>query len=93
MKTWRPFHRGLMIIAPRTGGGRTASGLYVEPGLADRDQTRRVKMVGDVLATYGCERVRPDDVVLFRYGTEHTVIDASGEVYTFVHERHVLGVR
>ena len=90
MKTWRPFHRGLMLIAPRLGSGKTASGLHVEIGLYNKDVTRRTKMVGEVLSAYGCKQIKPGDTVIFRYGMEHEVRDASGETLTFIHERHCL---
>ena len=93
MKTWRPYHAGLMLIAPRLGSGKTASGLYVEIGLYNRDLTRKTKMVGEVLSTYGCREIKPGDVVVFRYGMEHTVRDAAGEELTFIHEKHCIMAR
>jgi len=91
--SWRPLHRGLMIIESRVGSGRTSSGLHVEVGLYNKDVTRRTRMVGRVLSTFGCREVKPDDVVIFRYGSEHSVVDSSGERLTFLSEKHVLMVR
>jgi hypothetical protein len=82
-----------MIIESRVGSGRTSSGLHVEIGLGNRDTTRRTKMVGRVLACYGCREVKPDDVVVYRYGAQNDVVDSSGERLTFLAERHVLFVR
>lgn len=93
MKCWRPFHRGLMIIAPRDGSGQTASGLHVEVGLYNKDLTRRTKMIGEVLSAYGCEQVKPGDTVIYRYGAESVVRDASGEELTFLYERHCMIAR
>ena len=93
MKAWRPYAPGMMIVEPRLGSGRTAGGLYVEIGLYTTDLTRRTKMVATVLSTYGTKGVKPDDTVIFRYGTEDTVRDSSGEEVTFLHERNVLAVR
>jgi len=93
VKAWRPFHRGLMIIAPRVGSGKTASGLHVEIGLYNKDTTRRQKMIGEVLATFGCAQVKPGDTVVYRYGAENAVRDSEGEELTFLHERHCIFAR
>lgn len=93
MKAWRPFHRGLMIVAPRVGSGKTASGLHVEIGMYSKDVTRRTKMVAEVLSTFGTAQVKPGDEVAFRYGSEMTVRDSEGEELTFLAERHCILTR
>jgi|HubBroStandDraft_3_1064219.scaffolds.fasta_scaffold437550_1 hypothetical protein len=90
MKAWRPFHRGLMIVAPRVGSGKTASGLHVEVGMYNRDVTRRTKMIAEVLSTFGCDQVKPGDTVVYRYGAENTVRDSEGEELTFLSEKHCI---
>lgn len=92
-KAWRPFWPGLMIIAPRVGSGRTKSGLHVDIGLYNRDVTRRTRMIGEVLSSYGTKQVKPGDTVAFRYGAEMTVRDSEGEELTFVHEKSCLFAR
>jgi hypothetical protein len=102
VKAWRPFHRGMMIIEPRLGTGKTPAGLWIEVGLEHVvredgrrvmfDRTKQTKMIGDVITTFGTSAVRPDDVVSFRYGQDHDTIDAQGEPLTFLHERHVIAI-
>jgi hypothetical protein len=82
-----------MIVAPRVGSGKTASGLHVEIGLYAKDTTCRTKMVAEVLATYGTTHIKPGDEVAFRYGSEMTVRDSEGEELTFLAERHCLFAR
>lgn len=93
MKTWRPFHRGMMIVAPRLGDGYTKSGLYAPVSAGEKDLTRKTKMVAEVLSTFGTRQVKPGDTVLFQYGAEDELRDSSGESLTFLHERRCLMVR
>jgi hypothetical protein len=107
VKVWRPYHRGACEIEPRIGSGRTASGLHVEIGMrpvmrtkADGtqyrpwdDPTRREKMVGEVVATYGTRQVEPGDVVLFEYGASIDVTDAEGNRHTLVSESYCTVVK
>jgi hypothetical protein len=83
---WKPYQKGTAMVTLLPGSGKTASGLIV------KEHEDRTKLLAYVLRTNDCKEIREGDFIVFEYGVQEDVRDATGETFSVLAENHVTDV-